>query len=43
MEVIVHKGNPVTTGKVKTERLRLDNLNVSSEDTELIGEYLLYI
>ena len=43
METVWHKGKTVETGIVKAERLRLEDLDVSSEDTELISEYLLYI
>lgn len=43
MEVKVHKGNAAETGKVKSERLRLEDLSVSTEDTELISEYLIHI
>ena len=43
MEVVMNKVNTAETGTVKSERVRLEDLSVSSEDKELISEYHLNI
>lgn len=43
MDIVTHKGNIIQAAKLQSTGVSLDDLSVSSEETNLISEYLFYI